>query len=236
MNINLHPEDYQFVETPEDIDDVKQAVVDKVRYGSPEWNDFVITHFQPNELYNETYPTLNGMRRVAELLLGQVVTSEVKQLNSSLDPDSTGRAFCIYSITINNFCGSRHYRIFNGAAEAYAGNISGDTYAVYPVTIAESRAEARAYRKALLLTTVTAEEVKGNEKVFENIKEEYNEDEDMSSQQETIIKSKCKQLGIDRDKFIIQFGNKPKRRDGIAAVKLLSEYQNQSKEIPKEII
>ena len=229
------PQDYNFVEEPEDMDDTEVAVVNKIRYGSLEWNDFVMSHFQPNELYNEKYPTLNGMRRVSETLLGQTIVSEVKQLHASLDPDSTGRSYCVYSISINNFCGSRHYRTFNGAAEAYAGNISGDTYAVYPVTIAESRAEARAYRKALLLTTVTAEEVKGNEKVFENVKEEYNEDEDMSSQQETIIKHKCLQLKIDKSKFMIQFGDKPKRKDGIAAVKLLSEYQNESKEIPEEI-
>lgn len=233
---------------PEDIDDMEDAMSkDQVSYSDPGWNDYVMAHFLPTELYNGKYPTLNGMRRVTELLLGQVVSSKPIILNSSLDDSTNGRAYCVYEIQINNFLGSRHFRTYCGAADSFGGNTD-KTYAIYPVAIAEGRAEARAYRKALLLTTVAAEEIKGNEKSFESVlpdekkEDEYNEKEPLSHGQKVALGVKCSQLKINKDSFFELYAKengkevaKLNKQDGINLMKELTTYANQTKEIPGEI-
>lgn len=234
---------------PEDIDDVEETKTFKdeeqvIKYGDAGWNDFIMKQFTPDELYNDKHPTLNGMRRVTEKILGQVVTSEIVDLKSSLDHTSNGRAFCHYKIVINNFLGSRHYRTFSGAAGAFDGNTD-PIYAIYPEAIAEGRAEARAYRKALMLKNAAADEIKGMEKssfesVIPSVKEEYNEKEAMSSTQMVVIETKCNKLKINKDKLIESYKKDKNvseltKADAIELTKLISSYQNDSKNIPEEI-
>lgn len=231
----IEPDDFVQNE-PEDVDyteETKPQGEKQVKYGDPEWSDYVMTLFTEDELYKGKHPTLNGLRRVTEKHLGQIITSEAVELKSSLDHTSTGRAYCVYKISINNFLGSRHYRTFTGCGGSYEGNTD-PTYAVYPECIAEGRAEARAFRKALMITVVAADEIKGNEKAaFESVintvqQEDYDENEVLSETQLKVIEKSAKRKGIDVESYLDDYKKKNNKetltkQDGIEILKFLNE-------------
>jgi len=203
-------------------------------YGSNEWEEYVMSQFTEKELYvdekENKYPTLNGMRRVALSVLGSLYKSGPISVVSNL-PDSS---YCVYELVFENS------KCYSAAADAHIQNVAGP-YSIYPTAIAESRAEARAYRKALLLTTASAEEIKGNEKAFNTVLQtvkEYDSEGDISSQQISIIETKCKKMKIDKAKFLqsenvsVDFKG-AKRADGINLSKKISEFQQ--KGIPQEL-
>lgn len=181
----------------------------KIEYGDPEWNDYVMTLFEENELYEKKHPTLNGMRRITQKYIGDVVFSKPVELKSSLDHTCCGRAYCVYELVIDNFLGQNKTRCFGGCGGSYEGNTD-KSYAIYPEAIAEGRAETRAYRKALLITVAGAEEIKGQEKVsFESVIPtiaDYNEEDPMSSTQEVALQTKGKRIkDFDYDAFLEEF-------------------------------
>ena len=203
-------------------------------YGDEKWEKFVMDSFLQDELYIDDkgngYPTLNGMRRITLLILGNVVRSGPVHVVSNPPVSS----YCIYEIELDDGT------VYGATADACIDNISGN-YSIYPTAIAESRAEARAYRKALLLRTASAEEIKGNEKAFNTVLEsvkEYDTEGDISAQQISIIQTKCKKLKIDQNKFLesesveSDFKN-AKRSDGVKLSKKISEFQQSG--IPTEL-
>lgn len=218
-------DEFEFKDEEESVDENYETIPD---YGSENWENYVMKQFLPEELYEGNYPTLNGMRRVCLKVLGNIVSSKPVQVISNL-PNSS---YCVYELVLENgLC-------FGAAADGHQENINGP-YVIYPTAIAESRAEARTYRKALLISTASAEEIKGNEKTFNSVLttvSDYNEKDPISQQQKTIIESKCKQLGIDLAKFLeseeITF-EKAQKSDGVKLSKKLSEFQQ--KGIPQEI-
>jgi hypothetical protein len=203
-------------------------------YGSENWEEYVMSQFTEKELYidekENKYPTLNGMRRVSLFTLGRPIKSGPVSVVSNLSDAS----YCIYELVFENG------QTFSAAADGFPNNIAG-SYSIYPTAMAESRAEARAYRKALLLSTAAAEEVRGNEKVFNTVLEtvkDYDLGEDISSQQISIIETKCKSMKIDKAKFLqsenVSVDYKgAKRSDGIKLSKRISEFQQ--KGIPNEL-
>lgn len=198
------------------------------KYTSKEWEDYVLGLFQPDELYEGKYPTLPGLRRVASYLF-PVLSSTIKQFNRTFH--DKGEAFCVYELILEI---EEKTRIFNAVADATAYNM-GELYSIYPAAIAENRAEARCYRKALGLTICAADEMKeAKTKDFESVLSstgEYDESEPMSSQQEIALKMKCKQLGIDYDKIIPPNATK---KDALALMNTINVYQ-QSGEIPESL-
>jgi hypothetical protein len=240
MSDGLEEDDFESLENDFELLDENEAQEKEVqelpKRGSVEWNDYVMSQFTSEELYNDKYPTLNGMRRVALLLLGEPIVSAPKDLKASLDHTSNGRAYCVYELAYFN---GNYTRVYSGAADSFEGNTD-KNYAIYPVCIAESRAEARAYRKALLLTTVTAEEIKGNEQVFESVittKSEYNEKLPISDTQTKIIDTFIKKLNINKDKTLELLANKLEtKEDAVELIKKLNEYQADKSLIPKEIL
>lgn len=203
-------------------------------YGSEGWEKFVMDSFLPDELYIDEkgngYPTLNGMRRIALVVMGKIIISIPVEVHSN-PPNSS---FCIYKLKFEDG------RTFGAAADACLENISG-SYCIYPTAIAESRAEARAYRKALMLRTASAEEIKGNEKAFDTVLEsvkEYDVEGEISQQQISIVNTKCKKLKINQAKFLESENVNPdfkdaKKSDGVKLSKKISEFQQSG--IPTEL-
>jgi hypothetical protein len=128
----------------------------------PEWNDYVLRHFESNELDNGN-PKVDGLRRVVRKLFGPILAgkAEVKDCPTL---DNGQRATVEYTVKVLNQKILEDYEEpyileFTDAADAWHGNIPNEKFAIYPVAMATTRAEGRALRKAINFTVVTAEEV-----------------------------------------------------------------------------
>jgi hypothetical protein len=200
------------------VDTITEKVIPS--YGDEGWEEYVMSQFAEKELFDSKYPRLNGLRRVALKLLGRVLSSGPVKLERNWD--GTGSAYCIYELEFE------HNIRFSAIGDASPYNMD-DVYNIYPSLIAENRAEARAYRKALLLSVVAAEEVKENKESFTSVLSttvEYNDQDPISAQQETIIKTKCKQLNLNYETFIKDSGIvKPTRKDAIELINKLNNIQ-----------
>ena len=64
---------------------------------SPEWNDYILELFADNELFDGR-PTCAGLRRVSELVLGQIVSSKPTQVFPPSSGDEVGRATVIWEV------------------------------------------------------------------------------------------------------------------------------------------
>ena len=68
------------LETPSNTDvGTKDVVQSAVNITDVEWNDYVLSNFNENEMFDGR-PLCAGLRRVAELLLGRIVVSRPTQI------------------------------------------------------------------------------------------------------------------------------------------------------------
>lgn len=191
-----------------------------ITYGSPLWSEHVFAQFSDDELINGN-PTVGGLRRVAELLLGAIVYSGPKnfKVHYPENPLEIGRASVVYEIHIAwgadnpwmDVNSDLPIRIFSAIAGSYLGNTD-DMFSVYPEAIAETRAEGRALRKALgLKNTVSHEEitdkdamesVNASKRVFNDKAVEWSPNEEISATQRHLIETKCRAMDINVAKFI----------------------------------
>ncbi len=125
----------------------------------PEWHDHVMKHFVEDELLDGN-PTVDGLRRVAELLIGEI-TSIDTYIAQCPKLDNEYRATT--KVTIR-FIDDQYY---SGAADVHLGN-SASPYSKHPIALAETRAEGRALRRALRLRKVVAAEELVDDTTSEN--------------------------------------------------------------------
>lgn len=231
-------------------------------YNSPEWEDYVLSLFTEKELAEGKYPKLNGLRRVAGLLLGEVIDSSPIDMISQQVLDHNGRAAVTYRLVFlwklglspasETFLGEDlPQRVFTAIGGSHAGNTD-DIVAKYPEAIAETRAEVRAYRKALRLSVVGADEITRNdmkrssgfshEKEIETV---VGEGTKITPSQLTTITNMCKRLNIDLPLFINMGKEKYKEVSDVKydtallMIKQLSKYQSggpESVAIPESIL
>lgn len=200
--------------------------------GSKEWQDYVIAQFTEEEL-DKGYPKLNGLRRVCRKVLGTVVSSEITELKAF----NENHSICRYALEVRSFQDGL-IRV-EAVADATPQNMD-DTYKIYPSCIAENRAEARAYRKALMLSVVAAEEMRENKSEFQSVLTagEYNENEPMTPQQKLVLEKKADDLGVDLEGFYqymsFDKGNANKK-EALELIKVITSYNDKSK-IPEEIL
>ena len=119
---------------------------DHPTYGSKEWNEFVMSQFENNELIDGN-PICAGLRRVAEELLGDIISSGPSEVYPSTDPNGPGRATVVYQVVFN-WMNSGEVRTYSEVADVWHGNTD-DLFCAHPVATASTRAEGRALRKAL---------------------------------------------------------------------------------------
>lgn len=192
---------------------------------SVEWNDYVMGLFDAEELQDGS-PKCDGLRRVAQLLLGNIVNTDTIVVSAASN-DNNHRATVVVKITFDN---NGRDITYSGAADSCYDNTD-NIYRTYPTAIAETRAESRALRKALNLKTVVAEEVSKVSQLDVG-------DSSFSKIQGPQIKAidvLCKRLNISVEKFI-NMGTKQynniKEIDYDVAIKMLEElnrYQVDSK-------
>jgi len=237
-NIELH--------SPENTDvSVKDVVTEDIPHiTSIEWNDYVLSLFEENELI-EGRPIAAGLRRVSELVLGKIIESGPVQVFPPKDDNGIGRATVVWKVEFDDGT------MFSDVADCWEGNTD-DTYCAYAVATAATRAEGRALRKALRLRTVTAEEVtkKNTASIVRGISQtkgmnstqgEYEDQSRMTDAQAKFIDVKCKQLNVDGSKFFkevfqISTSRKITKQQASNAIEKLNDFQRVSEDIPESIL
>ena len=119
------------------------------------WHDYVIGLLTEEEIFNGR-PTVDGLRRVAQKILGiSSIRSRVIETPSQLTPKDTHndkRATVQVTIILDT------EQSFDGIADSYWNNTD-QGFRNYVTALAETRAEGRALKRALLLRKIiTAEE------------------------------------------------------------------------------
>ena len=231
------------LQTPSNTDTGVQDIIadDSPSPTSPDWNDYVLSLFEKNELFDGR-PKCHGLRRVAELLLGQIVSSRPTQIFPPTKGDEIGRATVVWEITFSN--GS----IFSDVADCWEGNTD-DAFCVFNTATAATRAEGRALRKALRLSTVAAEEMTSKDtasitrsisqtKTMAETEGEYDDSSRMTDNQSNFIDIKCKQLNVDATKLFKEFkvstSRKVTKKQASAAIEQLNKYQQES--VPDKVL
>jgi hypothetical protein len=215
------------------------------KFGSPEWSDYVMSQFTPEELDNG-YPKVDGLRRVAQNLLGEIVFSGIQQVFPAADGSSIGRVTVVYAIEFAWSLGVelRHRDItsfdyplkrFSDVADAWSGNAE-YKYAVHTASLAATKAEARVLRKALQIRTIAAEEMSTG-----NVSDVPSGDnENISEKQYAVVQSKCDQLGIDMIKLAVSIGleNNPlkwTKGDGTKLISKINKIQTEAEPIEDSV-
>jgi len=214
--------------------DMVQESVDAIPSAcSPEWNEYVLSKLLVEEKFNGN-PTVDGLRRVTEMVLGEIVyiETDIKQYPT---PENQHRATVIVRVGIRDG-NTREIKHFDGAADAFLGNIDGEIFQKHPTSIAETRAEGRAYKKALKLRkVVTAEELSTDAtRISTNLVERINDN------QITFTDIMCKKLNVDVNKVVQTLYPSHiitvlSYEQAQAVQKLLTEYQTQSIPIPENV-
>ena len=213
---------------------------------SPEWNDYVMSHFEPHELVDGN-PICAGLRRVAEKLLGTIVESGPDQVFPATEGDGPGRATVVFKVVFS-WMDTGMMKVFKEVADVWHGNTD-DLFCAHPVATASTRAEGRALRKALKIRCLAAEELAKKDIVGivkESVKKtptsgDYEPTQNISTQQVQFIDTKCKQLDVDAFAFI-NMGNGSYSNVGEVTkdsakkmIKVLNNYQNNQADIPQNI-
>ncbi len=201
-----------------------------------EWHDYVMGKFHKDELV-EGNPTVDGMRRVCELLIGDIfeINSEVIQY-----PTVENERRATVKVVLGIDCQDGKPRIYNGCADVYYGNADG-IYGKHPVALAETRAEGRALKRALKLRKiVSAEEISGdNESLVNDIRSK----DPINDNQKMFINLCCSKdrADINVEKFVksiypkVRSISDVKYTEAQELVKKLDEYNRKQDSIPEEI-
>jgi hypothetical protein len=212
----------------------------------PEWQDYVLAQFAPNEMDEEGRPYVHGLRRVARKLLGPVLKSGCRVVRPPVFVDGLDKAMVLAPTTVEyeiiilwakpekNGPEGAYEVSFSDCASVYLGNCD-PFFARYAPEVASTRAEARCYRKALGLRKIAAEEnttVGVDDAAADGL---------ISPTQINFIDVLSKRCGIDAMKFINSGKSRYRTVNdvpyGVAAlmVQKLSSYQNEMKSIPADI-
>lgn len=232
------------VESVVDVDtSVKNVIAENVpSMLSPEWHDYAMSLFHEAELI-DGHPLVNGLRRVAELVLGPMRFSGPTQVFPVQRDDHHGRATVVFTIEFAN--GLKCAEV----ADSWEGNTD-DTFCAYAVAIASTRAEARALRKVLKIRGVAAEELtkKDTAKIVRDISNakpsstgDYDDQSRMSEAQYNFIDIKCKQLNVDASKlmnneFKVDPNKKVSKKVASDIIDRLNDYQRDKNSIPQDLL
>lgn len=232
------------LQTPSNTDTTVKNVIleDAPHMLSPEWHDYAMSLFNEDELV-DGHPLVAGLRRVSELVIGQILFSGPTQVFPVQRDDHHGRATVVFTIKFAN--GSTYSEV----ADSWEGNTD-DMFCAYAVAIASTRAEARALRKALKIKGVAAEELtkKDTAKIVRDISKQtsssagdYDDQGRMSDAQANFIDIKCKQLNINgtkllKDIFSVDYNKKVSKKVASDIIDKLNDFQRDKNTIPQEIV
>lgn len=184
-------------------------------YGSKDWQSYVLSQIAPDEQM-DGFPRCFGLRRVAQLLLGEIISSKVAQLSVipqlSANDVPTRAVTVSYEITFDwkmstpLFVGgdsviNQDYRTFGGMADCVED--INTPYGKHPAASAETKAESRALKKALCINVLSAEEkVSGYDETVNSSPSNSK----ITSQLVAFIEAKISALKLDLASVMKEFG------------------------------
>jgi len=86
----------------------KKTTEEVPEINSPEWNDYVMSHFQDNELIDGN-PLTAGLRRVAEILVGEIISSKPIDVQRIETGDPIGKTTVTYEVQFLVTKGDKEY-------------------------------------------------------------------------------------------------------------------------------
>ena len=208
---------------------------------SLQWSDYVLSQFDKDEEMIKKSPTIDGLRRVAELLIGDIVesTSDIMQCPNE---ENGSRATVRHRLRVLT---SSHELTYDGCADVYWGNCD-KGFRNHPVAVAETRAEARALRKLLKLRKVIAAEERATDLPDIGKGGEILTPDKATTTQKKFIDIMCgaDKLDLNLKKFVNKYHSDVYNLDelgyseALALNEMLSSYQSDAKkseDIPEDI-
>ena len=208
-----------------------------------EWTkESMMALLRPEEMWNDK-PRAVGLRRISQIILGPIIKTEVTIPKCELN-----HAVVVYTVT---YATPRGLVTSTDAAESTDFNTS-EFFMAFPVASTTTKASGRAFKAAIGLDVMTAEEMSPDninpaQKVQESRRTEKATAEDVvdmgpiSEQQKRAINKLCIANGIDLMKFINMGKGKYKSLDevtkkgGIGMMEMMNKYNNDPLVIPDAI-
>lgn len=159
-----------------------------------DWNDYVLSQLREDEMI-ESSPTVSGLRRLTELLVGKIIASTA---HVYCCPTNDNRIAVVKHTLIIEFPGIQGCRTYEGLADCTTRNTD-PPYNAYLVATADTRAEGRALKRALGISKAAAEELSKDPQPEADIGSGI---ENLTSIQEKTIKALCSRMKLDLDKYI----------------------------------
>lgn len=202
----------------------------------PNWTPYVLSLLTEQEQVKGR-PKVPGLRRLLPMLVGDIIenTTEVIQAPSPANGYIATVQAKVVILWIKDVPeNGAMLRTFTGLADVYAGNTD-PAFARFASQTAETRAEGRAIKKALMLQVTTAEEM-----TDVSVDDNYLNGE-ITPTQINFLDMKCKQNDIDVLKFIASYKGAYKTIKEVPSsvactmIKHLSDLQQDRKRIPDRI-
>jgi len=204
------------------------------------WTDHVLGLLSEDEKIQGN-PTTDGLRRVFETALNCVLIDSTSEVVQSPNPSNEKRATVVHSLTyiLKDIPQDSTFNTVtvNGSADVYWGNCD-KVFRNHPVAVAETRAEGRAFRRALRLRKVlAAEEVVeateddiGPDNVTKITNNQINFIDVIAKRLDINVLGIIKMLDINEDsvKNILH-------EDALRVIRELSGYQQKIDEIPESV-
>jgi len=243
-------DDFEIEKEELDVSELDKKIMNGPVPGSPEWHDFVMALLEDGEFAEDKesgnkYPCCHGLRRVATLLFGKL-TGGVKDI---IYPDASDprRVVVVYELLIGDPAEGVPLERYTEVSDSSLDNTD-PFFLEHAVATASTKAQARCLKNALLIKTVTADEIKNADRskimgleVGNDTLGDYNDKEHISSRQLNYIDKLAAKADVDVDKFVeAQFGKKMDAKDltvanGSKLGSLLDDYRGGREEIPEEI-
>lgn len=212
-----------------------------VAYGSPEWSDYVMSLLTKDEVDPNGRPKCDGLRRIGNQLF-DIISSKTLDFSAVRDFAVVNWEIKFLSREVHIIGDDLPIKTVTGLASADEGNTS-PPFNKFCAAMADVRAEARAWKRVLLLATTVSEEMPDQDVVETSTA-------DSSSAQRKTVGIMMKNLKIDQEKFLklhrkdISKSKGPKlvfdnlnKSEVSKALTILNRYQsNNDQEVPKTIL
>lgn len=211
-------------------------------WNSPEWSDYVLSQFTDNEIENGA-PKCDGLRRVAELLIGPILNTKIVTNMFSRQPSDIATVVVGVEILVTE----PHHPLsseINGNNVVYAEDIADcgphnteTKYAAHASATAATRAEARALRKLLRIRGIIAAEESG-EINPEYVSGGWQPDDPIDDTQIGVIELQCKRQNVNVLNLVNSGKSKVNKIEELSKstasqiIQYLSDLQRGQKQLP----